>query len=137
MLPDSFIMHPFALTAHNDNATSPVADLINEKLLALEGKILSSHYYAGQSRNRLLEETDQHIKTRLLCAIRIETLHCTISELIESEVISKQELNELLSEKTDFIRSQQQTIWLNQLTQEKKWPLYYSFEEGHDERHHE
>ncbi|MBS0849250.1 hypothetical protein [Citrobacter sp. JGM124] len=128
MLPDSFIKQPFAV-ANNDNAGKAIVDdTINDRLLSLEKKILSGSHYAGQSRNRLLEETDQHIKARLLSAVRIETLYNVITELVADGAISLEQLNELLNDKTDVIISKQQDIWINQLTQEKNWPLYYSFE---------
>jgi len=128
MLPDSFIEKPFAPTVYDETGNTTPADAVNDRLLALEKKILSGSHYAGQSRNRLLEETDQHIKARLLCAIRIETLHSVISEMVDDGVISRSQLSELLNDKTDFITNKQQVIWLNQLTQERDWPLYYSFE---------
>jgi len=64
----------------------------------------------------------------LLCAVRIETLHCMISERINDELISEEQLQKLINDKTDFITGRQQTIWLNQLTQTISGPLYYSFE---------
>ncbi|WP_300004850.1 hypothetical protein [uncultured Cedecea sp.] len=128
MLPDTFISKPFASLAHDETEKSISANAVNDKLLALEKQILSGNHYAGQPRNRLLEETDLHIKARLLCAIRIETLHNMISELVNDGVISQLQLQELLNDKTDFIIDKQQTIWLNQLTQEINGPLYYSFE---------
>lgn len=127
MLPDTFISEPFASLAHSETEESILHHAVNVKLLALEKKILSGNHYAGQSRNRLLEETDKHIKARLLCAIRVEVLHNMISELVNDGVISQQQLQTLLNEKTDFITDKQQTIWLNQLTQEINGPLYYSF----------
>lgn len=128
MLPDSFISKPFTPAAPGDTEKSISLNAVNDKLSALEKKILSGSHYAGQSRNRLLEETDRHIKARLLCAIRIEVLHNLISELVNEEVISQLQLQELLNDKTDFITDKQQAIWLNQLTQEINGPLYYSFE---------
>lgn len=128
MLPDSFITKPFAPAEHGKTEQSISVENVNDKLLALEKKILSGSHYAGQPRNRLLEETDWHIKARLLCAIRIEALHSMISELVNDELISQVDLQELLNDKTDFITEKQQAIWLNQLTQEISGPLYYSFE---------
>ncbi|MCS3431332.1 hypothetical protein [Klebsiella sp. BIGb0407] len=128
MLPDSFISKDFAPAALNDAEKSISLNAVNDKLSALEKKILSGSHYAGQSRNRLLEETDRHIKARLLCAIRIEVLHNLINELVNEEVINQLQLQELLNDKTDFITAKQQAIWLNQLTQEINGPLYYSFE---------
>jgi len=127
MLPDSFISRPFVSAEHGGTEKSISSSTVNDKLLVLEKKILSGRHYAGQSRNRLLEETDRHIKARLLCAIRIETLHNMIVELVNDGVISQQQLQELLNEKTDFVIDKQQAIWLNQLTQEIDGPLYYSF----------
>jgi len=127
MLPGSFINKPFVPVGHDETEKSISANTVNDKLLALEKKILSGRHYAGQSRNRLLEETDRHIKARLLCAIRIETLHNMIIELVNDDVITPLQLQELLNDKTDFIIDKQQAIWLNQLTQEINGPLYYSF----------
>ena len=128
MLPDTFIAQPFAPTVHNETEKSTSLETVKDKLLVLEKQILSGSHYAGQSRNRLLEETDRHIKARLLCAVRIEALHCMISELVNDGLISEGQLQELLNDKTDFITDKQQTIWLNQLTQAINGPLYYSFE---------
>lgn len=128
MLPDTFIAQPFAPTVHNETEKSTSLETVKDKLLVLEKQILSGSHYAGQSRNRLLEETDRHIKARLLCAVRIETLHCMIRELVNDGLISEGQLQELLNDKTDFITNKQQTIWLNQLTQATNGPLYYSFE---------
>ena len=126
MLPDSFIEKPFAPAVHDETHKTITTDTVNARLLALEQKILNGSHYAGQPRNRLLEASDQHIKVRLLCAVRIETLYSVISELVADGVITQEQLSELLNDKTDFISSKQQDIWLNQLTQEKNWPLYYS-----------
>ncbi len=128
MLPDTFITKPFAPAVHNETEKSLSIEAVNNKLFVLEKQILSGSHYAGQSRNRLLEETDRHIKARLLCAVRIEALHCMISELVNDGLISEGQLQELLNDKTDFITDKQQTIWLNQLTQAINGPLYYSFE---------
>lgn len=128
MLPDSFIAKPFAPVVHGEKEKPDSVDNVRDKLLSLEKIILSGSHYAGQTRNRLLEETDQHIKARLLCAIRIETLHSMINELVSDGVISQAQLQELLNDKTDFITEKQQTIWINQITQEINGPLYYSFE---------
>ena len=127
MLPDSFISKVFDPLAHNETEGSISLNVVNVKLLALEKKILSGNHYAGQSRNRLLEETDRHIKARLLCAVRIEVLHNMVSELVNDGVISKLQLQALLNDKIDFITDKQQAIWLNQLTREINGPLYYSF----------
>lgn len=51
-----------------------------------------------------------------------------MSELLDKGIISQPKLSKLLNDKTDFITARQQAIWGNQLTQEKNWPLYYSFE---------
>lgn len=128
MLPDSFIVKPFTSAVNGETEKPDAVDTVNSKLLALETKILNGNHYAGQSRNRLLEETDNHIRARLLCAIRIETLHSVMSELLDEGIISQPQLSKLLNDKTDFITARQQAIWVNQLTQEKDWPLYYSFE---------
>lgn len=127
MLPDSFISKDFAPLAHGETEESISSNVVNVKLLALKKQILSGNHYAGQSRNRLLEETDRHIKARLLCAVRIEVLHNMISELVNDGVISQLQLQALLNEKADFIIDKQQSIWLNQLTREIDGPLYYSF----------
>lgn len=131
MLPDSFISKPFVATGHDETEKSISPSAVNNKLLALEKQILNGQHYAGQSRNRLLEETDQHIKARLLSAIRIETLHDMIVELVNDGAINPQQLQEIVNDTTDFIIDKQQTIWMNQITQEIHGPLYYSFK-GYD-----
>lgn len=128
MLPDSFLRQSSTTITHDEAETVTVANnSVQDRLLSLEKRILGDSLYAGQSRNRLLEETGRHLKARLLSAVRIETLHDVIKELVTDGVISQEQLDELLNEKTDFIISKQQDIWINQLTQEKNWPLYYSF----------
>lgn len=128
MLPDSFITKSVAPAPFSKTEEAITIDTVHDRLLALEKQILSGSDYAGQPRNRLLEETDQHIKARLLCAVRIETLHSMMRELVNDGVLSQAQLQELLNDKTQFIIKRQDTIWLNQMTQEIDGPLYYSFE---------
>lgn len=67
MLPDSFIVKPFTPAVHGETEKPDAVDTVNSKLLALETKILNGTHYAGQSRNRLLEETDNHIRALIVC----------------------------------------------------------------------
>jgi hypothetical protein len=133
MLPNNFVPQRFlTLTDNNRSKSTENGDApgqVQEKLSALEKKILSGKHYAGQAKNSLLEETDRHIKERLLCAVKIETLAAVINELCEQEKLSPADLQMLIEDKTAAITLKGEQIWLNQLTQEKRWPLFYSFEE--------
>ncbi|EJF31380.1 MULTISPECIES: hypothetical protein [Enterobacteriaceae] len=133
MLPEHFlprrypVVAPSTLPAEAENSTT--SEVVQDKILTLEKNILSGSHYAGQAKNRLLEETDRHIKERLLCAVRIEALHALIGELVEKELISAADLQMLIEDKTAWVGSKEQEIWVNQMTQEKPWPLCYSIEE--------
>ncbi|WP_435952174.1 hypothetical protein [Dryocola sp. BD626] len=133
MLPNNFMPRHFqamALKEHGENPQFSQAESPEQhKLQALEKTILSGRHYAGQAKNTLLEETDRHIKDRLLCAVKIETLVAVINELCEQEKLNPGDLHMLLADKTAALALKEESIWLNQLTQEKSWPLFYSFEE--------
>lgn len=92
MLPEHFlprrypVVAPSTPPAEAENSTTP--EVVQDKILTLEKNILSGSHYAGQAKNRLLEETDRHIKERLLCAVRIEALHALMGELVEKELTS-------------------------------------------------
>ena len=100
-----------------------------DNLLELEKTILSANHYAGQAKNTLLEENDRHLKERLFCAVKIEAMVTVLNELIEQEKISSADLQMLLEDKKLQISQHSQQIWVNQLTQEKSWPIFYSFDE--------
>ncbi|RKQ39184.1 hypothetical protein [Enterobacter sp. R1(2018)] len=133
MLPNSFMPWRFQSFSVKDDSDSAKNSEVNahaqQTFSALEKTILSGNYYAGVAKNTLLEETDRHIKERLLCAIKIETLVAVINELCEQEKLNPADLQMLVEDKTSDIRLKEEQIWLNQLTQEKNWPLFYSFEE--------
>ncbi len=133
MLPNSFMPWRFPIFAMKNNSDSASNSELNgqlqEKLAALEKTVLSGKHYAGVAKNSLLEETDKHIKERLLCAAKIATLTAVIGEMCEQEKLSPADLQMLIEEKTAAIRLKEEQIWLNQLTQEKNWPLFYSFED--------
>ncbi|MCT4714983.1 hypothetical protein MUA01_08330 [Enterobacteriaceae bacterium H18W14] len=133
MLPNSFVPCRFQVSTvedHSDSASNSESNShVQEKLSALEKTILSGKHYAGLAKNTLLEETDKHIKERLLCAAKIQTLVAVINELCEQEKLNPADLQMLIEEKTSDIRLKGEQIWLNQLTQEKSWPLFYSFED--------
>lgn len=100
-----------------------------DNLLALEKMVLSANHYAGQAKNTLIEENDRHLKERLFCAVKIEAIVTVLNELIEQEKISSADLHMLIEDKKLQISQHAQEIWVNQLTQEKSWPLFYSFNE--------
>lgn len=133
MLPKNFVPQAFQALSQKSNSDSAeisnTDDPVQQKLLTLEKTILSGKHYAGQAKNALLEETDKHIKERLLCAIRIETLATVINELVEQEKLNPGDLQMLIEDKMADITLKAEQIWLNQLTQEKNWPLFYSFED--------
>ncbi len=133
MLPNSFMPWRFQLFTVQDGSDSARNSELNghvqEKLSALEKTILSGKHYAGVAKNSLLEETDKHIKERLLCAVKIATLTAVINEVCEQEKLSPADLHMLIEDKTSAIRLKEEQIWINQLTQEKNWPLFYSFED--------
>lgn len=133
MLPKNFAPWHFqVLTTKDDSDSAEKSDLsdpIQQKLSTLEKTILSGKHYAGQAKNTLLEETDKHIKERLLCTIKIETLAAVINELVEQERLNPGDLQMLIADKAAEITLKADQIWLNQLTQEKSWPLFYSIED--------
>lgn len=133
MLPEHFLPRRYPVAAPSTLPTeaenSNTREVVQDKILTLEKSILSGSHYAGQAKNRLLEETDRHIKERLLCAVRIEALHALIGELVEKELINAADLQMLIEDKTAWVSSQQEEIWVNQMTQEKTWPLCYSIED--------
>lgn len=133
MLPNSFApwrYQVFTVKDYNNSANNSESNShVQEKLSALEKKILSGKHYAGLAKNALLEETDKHIKERLLCAAKIEAMVAVIHELCEQEKLNPADLQMLVEDKTSDIRLKEDQIWLNQLTQEKNWPLFYSFED--------
>lgn len=133
MLPNNFVPQRFLTLAEetrcNSAGNGETQGQTQEKLLALEKKILSGKHYAGVAKNTLLEETDRHIKERLLCAAKIETLVAVINELCEQEKLNPGDLQMLIEDKTAALTEMEEQLWLNQLTQEKIWPLFYSFED--------
>ncbi|NIY47827.1 hypothetical protein [Cedecea colo] len=133
MLPNSFLPWRFQAFAVKDDSDSArnneLHGHVQAKLSALEKTILSGKHYAGVAKNSLLEETDKHIKERLLCAAKIAALTAVINEICEQEKLSPADLHMLIEDKTSAIRLKEDRIWLNQLTQEKNWPLFYSFED--------
>lgn len=100
-----------------------------DNLLVLEKTILSAPHYAGQAKNTLLEENDRHLKDRLFYAVKIEAIVTVLNELIEQEKINSADLQMLIEDKKLQISHHSQQIWVNQLTQEKSWPLFYSLDE--------
>ncbi len=100
-----------------------------DNLLVLEKTILSAPHYAGQAKNTLLEENDRHLKDRLFYAVKIEAIVTVLNELIEQEKINSTDLQMLIEDKKLQISHHSQQIWVNQLTQEKSWPLFYSLDE--------
>ena len=100
-----------------------------DNILVLEKMILSAPHYAGQAKNTLLEENDRHLKDRLFYAVKIEAIVKVLNELIEQEKINSADLQMLIEDKKLQISHHSQQIWVNQLTQEKSWPLFYSLDE--------
>ncbi|WP_435946233.1 hypothetical protein [Dryocola sp. BD586] len=133
MLPNSFMPWRFQnFTVEDDGDSARNSEMnapVQQAFSTLEKTILSGNYYAGVAKNTLLEETDRHIKERLLCATKIETLVAVINELCEQEKLNPADLQMLVEDKTSEIRLKEEQIWLNQLTQQKNWPLFYAFEE--------
>lgn len=132
MLPNNLV--PVILPAPQVAITPSAEDsalTINsqDNILDLEKTILSTNHYAGQAKNTLLEENDRHLKDRLFCAVKIEVMVTVLNELIEQEKISSADLKMLIEDKKLQISQHSQQIWVNQLTQEKSWPLFYSFDE--------
>jgi hypothetical protein len=133
MLPNNFVA--CGVTGLNDTAQDAAPEdngtqlTTQAQLLAHEKTILSGKYYAGQAKNTLLEETDRHIKEQLFCAAKIEVLTIVLNELIEEEQIGKMDLHMLMAEKQAEIYLKEEQIWVNQLTGNNKWPLFYKFEE--------
>lgn len=133
MLPKNFVPQRFhVLTMKNNSDSAEKSDLddpIQQKLSTLEKTILSGKHYAGQAKNTLLEETDKHIKERLLCAVKIEVMVTIINEIVEQEKLNPGDLQMLIADKTADVTLKAEQIWLNQLTHEKSWPLFYSIED--------
>ncbi|MFZ3389928.1 MULTISPECIES: hypothetical protein [Buttiauxella] len=100
-----------------------------DNILVLEKMILSAPHYAGQAKNTLFEENDRHLKDRLFYAVKIEAIVKVLNELIEQEKINSADLQMLIEDKKLQISHHSQQIWVNQLTQEKSWPLFYSLDE--------
>lgn len=100
-----------------------------DNILVLEKIILSAPHYAGQAKNTLLEENDRHLIDRLFYAVKIEAIVTVLNELIEQEKINSADLQMLIEDKKLQISHHSQQIWVNQLTQEKSWPLFYSLDE--------
>ncbi|MGB7803300.1 hypothetical protein [Buttiauxella sp.] len=132
MLPNNLV--PVMLPALQVEITPSAEDsalTVNprDNLLDLEKTILSVNHYAGQAKNTLLEENDRHLKERLFCAVKIEAMVTVLNELIEQEKISSADLQMLIEDKKLQISQHAPQIWVNQLTQEKGWPIFYSFDE--------
>lgn len=101
---------------------------INDDFSLLEKTILNANDYAGQATNSLLEENNRHLKDQLFCAVKIEAITTVLNELIEQEKVCPADLQMLIEDKELQISQHSQQIWINQLTQEKTWPLFYSLE---------
>ena len=132
MLPTNLVPVPLpALQVAMAPSTDDSALTLNpqDNFLDLEKMILSTNHYAGQAKNTLLEENDRHLKDRLFCAVKIEAIVTVLNELIEQEKISSADLQMLIEDKKLQISRDLQEIWVNQLTQEKSWPMFYSLDE--------
>ena len=132
MLPTNLVPVPLpALQVAMAPSTDDSALTLNpqDNLLDLEKIILSTNHYAGQAKNTLLEENDRHLKDRLFCAVKIEAIVTVLNELIEQEKISSADLKMLIADKKLQISRDLQEVWVNQLTQEKSWPMFYSLDE--------
>ena len=132
MLPTNLVPVPLpALQVAMAPSTDDSALTLNpqDNLLDLEKMILSTNHYAGQAKNTLLEENDRHLKDRLFCAVKIEAIVTVLNELIEQEKISSADLQMLIEDKKLQISRDLQEVWVNQLTQEKSWPMFYSLDE--------
>ena len=101
---------------------------IHDDFALLEKTILNANDYAGQAKNSLLEENNRHLKDQLFCAVKIEAITTVLNELIEQEKVCPADLQMLIEDKELQISQHSQQIWINQLTQEKTWPLFYSLE---------
>ncbi|MEW7313569.1 hypothetical protein AB1E22_12850 [Buttiauxella gaviniae] len=132
MLPNTLVPVPFAFSQPDIDSPEEHSALtrdIQDNLLVLEKTILSTNHYAGQAKNTLLEENDWHLKERLFCVVKIEALVTVLNELIEKEKVSPADMQMLIEDKKFMISEHSQQIWINQLTQEKSWPLFYSLHE--------
>ncbi|HKM95199.1 MAG TPA: hypothetical protein VJY99_00585 [Buttiauxella sp.] len=132
MLPTNLVPVPLpALQVAMAPSTDDSALTLNlqDNLFDLEKMILSTNHYAGQAKNTLLEENDRHLKDRLFCAVKIEAIVTVLNELIEQEKISSADLKMLIEDKKLQISRDLQEVWVNQLTQEKSWPMFYSLDE--------
>lgn len=132
MLPDNLVPVFFSVSQADISLSEEDSALTvnsQDNLLALEKTVLSTNHYAGQAKNTLLEENDRHLKERLFCAVKIEAIVTVLNELIEQDKISSADLHMLIEDKKLQISQHAQEIWVNQLTLEKSWPLFYSFNE--------
>lgn len=132
MLPNNLVPVFFSVSQNDISLSEEHSALTansQDNLLALEKTVLCTNHYAGQAKNTLLEENDRHLKERLFCAVKIEAIVTVLNELIEQEKISSADLHMLIEDKKLQISQHSQEIWVNQLTQEKSWPLFYSFNE--------
>ncbi|WP_310607522.1 hypothetical protein [Buttiauxella brennerae] len=132
MLPNNLVSMPFLVSQVDRVPADENNDLrtnTQDNILTLEKMVLSANHYAGQAKNTLLEENDRHLKDRLFCAVKIEAMVRVLNELIEQEKISTADLQMLIDDKKLQISPHLQQIWVNQLTQEKRWPLFYSLSE--------
>ena len=132
MLPNNLVPVPLpALQVAMAPSADDSALALNpqDNLLDLEKMVLSTNHYAGQAKNTLLEENDRHLKDRLFCAVKIEAIVTVLNELIEQEKISSADLQMLIEDKKLQISQDLQKVWVNQLTQEKSWPMFYSLDE--------
>ena len=129
MLPNNFISCCRSVLNDTAKSANPEQPTLQEQLLAHEKAILSGKYYAGQAKNALLEETDRHIKEQLFCGAKIEAMTAVLNELIEAGQLSKADLDMLTADKKAEISLKEEQIWVNQLTGNNKWPLFYKFEE--------
>ena len=132
MLPNNLVPVTFPVS-HADITGSEEHSALTlnpqDNILVLEKTILSAPHYAGQAKNTLLEENDRHLKDRLFYAVKIEAIVKVLNELIEQEKINSADLQMLIEDKKLQISHHSQQIWVNQLTQEKSWPLFYSLDE--------
>jgi glucose-6-phosphate isomerase len=132
MLPNNLVPAILPILAREETAITveeiTLSTDIHDDFAILEKTILSANDYAGQAKNSLLEENDRHLKDQLFCAVKIEAITTLLNELIEQEKVCPADLQMLIKDKEFQISQHSQQIWINQLTQEKTWPLFYSLE---------
>ncbi|MNC22987.1 hypothetical protein D3C75_709960 [compost metagenome] len=132
MLPNNLVSAILPIPPREEDALTEgeitLSTDINDDFSLLEKTILNANDYAGQAKNSLLEENNRHLKDQLFCAVKIEAITTVLNELIEQEKVCPADLQMLIEDKELQISQHSQQIWINQLTQEKTWPLFYSLE---------